>query len=60
VPGGGYQVEQNDADTQRLGARNPAPELIEACEQKAGVVRFVEGDFIPIAAEIADPGKVHA
>jgi hypothetical protein len=52
---GGNQIQQHDADAERLGARYPLPELLEAGEQEAGVVRFEEGDFIPPAAEIADP-----
>ena len=58
--GGRHQVEQHDADAQRLVARHPLPELLEAGEQKAGVARFVEIGFIPPAAEIGDPGQMHA
>jgi hypothetical protein len=57
---GRYQVEQHDADRQRLIARHPRPQLLKARKQKAGVARFEEGDFIPSAAEIAGPGKMQA
>jgi hypothetical protein len=60
VPGGGHQVEQHHADAERLGARDPQPELLEAGEQEAGIVRLVEIGFIPPAAEIADQGKMDA
>ena len=49
---GGHQVEQHDADAERLGARDPLPDLLEAGEQKAGVARFVKIGFVPPAAEI--------
>jgi len=35
---GGHQVEQHHADAQRFVPRDPVPELLEAGEQKAGVV----------------------
>ena len=57
---GGHQVEQHHADAQRFVARDPLPELLEAGEQKAGVARFVKIGFIPPAAEIGDPGQMHA
>src|SRR5437899_1892586 len=57
---GGNQVEQHDADGKRLVGRHPLPELIKAGEQKSGVARLEEGDFVPPAAEIANPGKVQA
>jgi len=47
---GWNEIKQHDADRQRLGARHPRPQLLEAREQKAGVARFEEGDFIPPAA----------
>ena len=58
--GGGHQVEQHHADAERLVARYPLPELLETGEQEAGVARLVEIGFIPQAAEIADPRKMHA
>jgi hypothetical protein len=30
MPGGGHQVEQHDADAERLRARDPLPQLLEA------------------------------
>jgi hypothetical protein len=36
---GGHQVEQHDADAQRLVARDPLPDFLEAGEQEAGVTR---------------------
>jgi hypothetical protein len=57
---GGHQVEQHHADAERLGARDPFPDLLEAGEQKAGVARFVKIGFVPEAAEIGHPGQVHA
>jgi len=39
---------------------NPLPELLEAGEQKAGVARFLKIGFVPAAAEIGDPGQMHA
>ena len=52
---GRHQVEQHDADAERLITRNPRPELLEPREQEAGVARFVKIDLIPPAAEIAGP-----
>src|SRR5438128_2433884 len=49
----GNQVEQDDADAQRLVLRHALPELLEAGAQKAGVARLEERDFAPPAAEIA-------
>ena len=49
-----------DEIAERLIARDLFPELLEAGEQEAGVARFVEIGFLPPAAEIADPGQVHA
>jgi hypothetical protein len=57
---GGHQVEQHDADAERLISRDPAPELVETREQKAGVSCLVKIGFIPRAAEIADSGKMDA
>ena len=57
MPGGGNQVEQHDADAQRLVPRHAPPEFLETAEQKAGVAGFLKGDFIPIAAEIGHPGR---
>jgi len=54
------QVEQHHADTERLVARDPFPELLEAGKQEAGVTRLVKIGFVPLAAEIADPGQMHA
>jgi hypothetical protein len=39
VLSGGHQVEQHDGGAERLGARHPLPERLEAGEQKAGVAR---------------------
>jgi hypothetical protein len=58
MPAGRHQVEQHDADAQRLVPRHALPEVLEATEQKAGVARFLEIGFIPPAAEIGNPGKV--
>jgi hypothetical protein len=55
MPTGGHEIEQHDADGERLIARDPRPKLIESAEQKAGVARLVEADLIPPAPEIADP-----
>jgi hypothetical protein len=60
VLSGRHQVEQHDADTQRLIPRHARPKLLKAGKQKAGVARFVEIGFIPPAAEAANPGQVHA
>ena len=57
---GGHQVEQHDADAERLGARDAPPKLFKAGEQKAGIARLVKIGFIPPAAEIAGPRKVDA
>jgi hypothetical protein len=57
---GGHQVEQHDADAERLVPRHPLPELLEAGEQKAGVARLVKIGFVPPAAEIADPRQMRA
>ena len=57
---GGNQVEQHHADAERLGARNPLPQLLEAGEQETRVARLVEIGFVPEAAEIANPRKMHA
>src|SRR5882724_2288515 len=46
MPAGGHQVEQHDADAQRLVPRHAPPEVVEAAEQKAGVAGFLKGDFI--------------
>jgi hypothetical protein len=54
---GWHQVEQHDADAERLVPRDLLPELLEAGEQESGVARFVEIGFVPPAAEIADPGQ---
>jgi hypothetical protein len=54
VLGGGHQVEQDHADADWLGARDPLPDLFKAGEQKAGVARLKEIGFIPPAAEIGD------
>jgi hypothetical protein len=51
VVGGGNQVEQNDTDRQRLGARHALPDLLEAGEQKAGVMRLVKIGFVPPAVK---------
>jgi hypothetical protein len=59
MPAGGNQVEQ-DADAQRFVPRHAVPKLIEAGEQKAGVARLMEIGFVPPAAELGDPGKMHA
>ena len=50
---GGHQVEQHHADAERLIARHPLPELLEAGEQESGVARLKEIGFVPPAAEIA-------
>jgi hypothetical protein len=55
MAGGRHQVEQHNADRQRLVARDTAPEPVETGEKKAGVARFMEIDLIPAAAEIANP-----
>jgi hypothetical protein len=55
VPGGGKQVEQHDANTERLISRDPRPELLEASEQETSVAGLVKIGFVPPAAEIADP-----
>jgi hypothetical protein len=52
---GRNQVEQHNADRQRLVAGGPRPELLEARQQKAGVACLGETDLIPPAAEIGDP-----
>ena len=57
---GGDQVEQHYAHAQGFVARDPFPELLEAGKQEAGVTRLVKIGFVPLAAEIADPGQVHA
>ena len=57
---GGNKVEQHDPDRQRFITGHAQPELFEAGQQKAGLARFLKIDLIPPAAEIADPGKMHA
>jgi hypothetical protein len=57
---GGHQVQQHDADTQRLIARDLPPKLLEAGKQESGIARFVKIGFVPPAAEIADPRKMRA
>jgi len=57
---GRHQVEQHDADGKRFVARHARPDFLEAGEQKAGVARFVKIGFVPPAAKIPDPGKMHA
>jgi len=47
-------------DADGLVARDPLPELLEPGEEESGVARFVEIGFVPPAAEIADPRKMHA
>jgi hypothetical protein len=53
VLAGGNQVEQHDADTERLVMRYSLPELLKAAKEKAGVAHFVKIGFVPPAAEIA-------
>ena len=48
---GGHQVEQHHADAERLGTRDPLPELLEAGEQESGVSRFVKIGFVPEATD---------
>jgi hypothetical protein len=55
VVGGGNQVEQNDTDRQRLGARHALPDLLEAGEQKAGVMRLVKIGFVPTSRRDRPP-----
>ena len=54
------EIEQHDADGKRLVPWHALPKVLEACQQKAGIPGFREGDLVPMAAEIADPGQVHA
>ena len=44
-----HQVEQHDADAERLIPRSPQPELLKAGEQESGVARFVKIGFVPPA-----------
>jgi hypothetical protein len=39
---GGNKIEQDDADRQRLIARDPRPKLAETRQQKAGFARFLK------------------
>ena len=57
---GGHQLEQHDADAERLVPRDATLELLEAREQKAGVTRLKEIGFVPPAAEIGNPREMHA
>ena len=57
---GGHQVEQHHADGEGLVPRNLFPELLKAGEQKPRVARLVKIGFVQPAAEIADPGQMHA
>ena len=36
---------------------DPAPEFLEAGEEKAGIAGFLKIGFVPPTAEIGDPGK---
>jgi hypothetical protein len=48
-------------ETYEPGIRGHAqPKLIEPGQQKAGRARFLKSDLIPKAAEIGNPGKMHA
>jgi hypothetical protein len=47
MPARGNQVEQHDADTERLVTWHALPKLVETTEQKAGVARLIETDLIP-------------
>ena len=57
---GVHEVEQHDADAERLVARNAPPDFLEAGEQESGVACLVEIGFVPPAAEIGDPRKMQA
>src|SRR5271163_4727796 len=56
----GNKVEQHNPDGQRFITGHAQPKLIEAGEEKPGLVRFLKADLIPEAAEIGDPGKMQA
>jgi len=46
MPAGGNEIEQHDADRERLMARDLDPKLIETAEQKSRVARLVEIDLV--------------
>ena len=52
---GGNEVKQDDADAERLVARETRPQLVETGEQETGVVGLMKIDFVPEAAEITGP-----
>ena len=54
------EVEQHDADAERLVWRHSLPEMVETGEQKARVARLEKVDFLPPAAEIGGPGKMQS
>jgi hypothetical protein len=60
MPAGGNKVEEHDPDRQRFITGHTQPKLIETGQQKAGLARFLKADLFPPAAEIGDPGKMHA